>query len=96
MAETFQVYVSAASTASASGSNGNGNAATATSTTAHRVILRSCPKVQERFSEPIFSRSLFRDHSPSNYEFCLDLLWEGAGGRQNEEAERTKREGESS
>ncbi|PWN30634.1 alpha/beta-hydrolase, partial [Jaminaea rosea] len=40
----------------------------AETTTAHRVILRSCPKVQERFSEPIFSRSLFRDHSPSNYE----------------------------
>lgn len=55
-------------------------------TAAHRVILRACEDVVARFSEPIFSRSLFRDHSPTNYHFCLDLLKEANRGRSEASA----------
>ncbi len=48
---------------------------------AHRVLLRHCPDVEKRFSEPIFARSMLRDHLPTNCErggddacFCLCIL----------------------
>lgn len=71
--ENFEVYVKAKEAASAK----EGRSAHAQSTktsSAHRVILRACEDVVARFSEPIFCRTLFRDHFPTNYEFCLDLL----------------------
>ncbi|KDN44703.1 hypothetical protein K437DRAFT_274489 [Tilletiaria anomala UBC 951] len=43
---------------------------------AHRVLLRACPDVEKRFSEPIFARSMLRDHIPTNYELCTQLLYE--------------------
>ncbi|GAC73579.1 hypothetical protein PANT_9c00195 [Moesziomyces antarcticus T-34] len=43
---------------------------------AHRVILRYCQDVQKRFSEPVFAKSMMRDHIPTNYELCLSLLHE--------------------
>lgn len=70
--ESFQVYVR-----SDQQDAGEGGEQTSQSTAmAHRVILRVCDDVVARFSEPTFSRTLFRDHSPSNLEFCLDLLKE--------------------
>ncbi|KAN0063039.1 hypothetical protein ACQY0O_004202 [Thecaphora frezii] len=51
---------------------------------AHRVILRYCEDVEKRFSEPIFAKSMLRDHIPTNYELCMSLLFESivprAGG----------------
>ncbi|SPO39358.1 uncharacterized protein PSFLO_04839 [Pseudozyma flocculosa] len=43
---------------------------------AHRVILRFCEDVEKRFSEPIFAKSMLRDHIPTNYELCMSLLFE--------------------
>uniref|UniRef100_V5F0V9 sn-1-specific diacylglycerol lipase n=2 Tax=Kalmanozyma brasiliensis (strain GHG001) TaxID=1365824 RepID=V5F0V9_KALBG len=43
---------------------------------AHRVILRYCEDVVKRFSEPIFAKSMLRDHIPTNYELCMSLLYE--------------------
>ncbi|CDW99792.1 hypothetical protein, partial [Sporisorium scitamineum] len=43
---------------------------------AHRVILRYCEDVEKRFSEPIFAKSMLRDHIPTNYELCMSLLYE--------------------
>ncbi|MBW0484019.1 hypothetical protein O181_023734 [Austropuccinia psidii MF-1] len=42
-----------------------------------RIILRYCEDVQARFSEPIFGKSMFHDHIPSQYELAFELL-EGA------------------
>ena len=39
---------------------------------AARVIVRLVDDVTSRFREPIFSRSMFRDHLPTNCEFCSD------------------------
>lgn len=36
---------------------------------AHRVIMRECTDVEKRFKEPIFARSMLRDHIPTNCEF---------------------------
>ncbi|GAC95547.1 lipase [Pseudozyma hubeiensis SY62] len=51
---------------------------------AHRVILRFCEDVEKRFSEPVFAKSMLRDHIPTNYELCMSLLYEsvmeGEGG----------------
>ncbi|SPO20012.1 uncharacterized protein UTRI_00404_B [Ustilago trichophora] len=43
---------------------------------AHRVILRYCEDVEKRFSEPIFAKSMLRDHIPTNYELCMSLIYE--------------------
>lgn len=43
---------------------------------AHRVILRYCEDVEKRFSEPVFAKSMLRDHLPTNYELCMSLLHE--------------------
>lgn len=73
--ESFEVYVRK-DEGSGSGADDSANATqTRTQTSsAHRVILRQCEDVTARFAEPVFCRTLFRDHSPTGYEFCLDLL----------------------
>ncbi|CAD6973329.1 unnamed protein product [Tilletia controversa] len=43
---------------------------------AHRVVLRYCDDVENRFSELVWSMSMMRDHIPTNYEFCTQLLFE--------------------
>ncbi|KAE8220486.1 hypothetical protein CF319_g5999 [Tilletia indica] len=43
---------------------------------AHRVVLRYCEDVENRFSELVWSMSMMRDHIPTNYEFCTQLLFE--------------------
>ena len=44
---------------------------------AHRVILRYCQDVEKRFNEPFFSKSMFTDHSPVEYERATQLLFDG-------------------
>ena len=39
-----------------------------------RVILRLVEDVTLRFGEPTFSKSMFMDHSPTNYEAACDVL----------------------
>ncbi|WAQ84851.1 hypothetical protein PtA15_5A424 [Puccinia triticina] len=39
-----------------------------------RIILRACDDVQARFCEPIFGKTMFHDHIPSQYELVLELL----------------------
>ncbi|WWC93611.1 hypothetical protein V866_000446 [Kwoniella sp. B9012] len=46
---------------------------------AHRVILRQCDSVEERFREPIFAKSMLQNHLPSQYERSTHLLYEGLG-----------------
>ncbi|KAJ2963990.1 hypothetical protein NQZ79_g1160 [Umbelopsis isabellina] len=53
---------------------------TAQSKRAHTVILKKCENVQQRFSEIIFSRSMFLDHSPNNYETAIRQLCRGYFG----------------
>ncbi|KAH8555683.1 hypothetical protein BGW37DRAFT_478194 [Umbelopsis sp. PMI_123] len=53
---------------------------TAQSKRAHTVVLRKCENVQKRFSEIIFSRSMFLDHSPNNYETSIRQLCRGYFG----------------
>ncbi|PWN50265.1 hypothetical protein IE53DRAFT_369064 [Violaceomyces palustris] len=50
---------------------------------AHRVILRYCENVEKRFSEPVFSRSMLRDHIPTNYELCMSLLYQSVMPRND-------------
>ncbi|CAO1618794.1 unnamed protein product [Parajaminaea phylloscopi] len=79
--ESFEVYVKEAQRQQHAhrDQQHNSEAAASSAATAHRVILRACDDVVARFSEPIFSRSLFRDHSPTNLEFCLSLLKQAEG-----------------
>ncbi|CAO1629371.1 unnamed protein product [Sympodiomycopsis kandeliae] len=72
--ESFEVYVRMDEELRASHNGGDNSASHQHTTTAHRVILRACDDVAAQFAEPKFCRSLFRDHSPAGYEFCLDLL----------------------
>lgn len=44
---------------------------------AHKVVFKRCDDVEARFSEIVFSRSMFSDHSPREYEKCVELLWRG-------------------
>lgn len=44
---------------------------------AHRVILRYCQNVEKRFNEPFFSKTMFTDHSPVEYERATQLLFDG-------------------
>jgi hypothetical protein len=53
---------------------------TAQSKRAHTVVLTKCENVQQRFSEIIFSRSMFLDHSPNNYEKTIRQLCRGYFG----------------
>jgi hypothetical protein len=46
---------------------------------AQRVILRQCDSVEERFREPLFSKTMLNDHLPSHYERSTQLLYEGLG-----------------
>lgn len=46
---------------------------------AQRVILRQCNSVEERFREPLFSKTMLNDHLPSHYERSTQLLYEGLG-----------------
>lgn len=39
-----------------------------------RVIMREAEDVTKRFGEIPFSRGIFTDHSPTNYEQALDVL----------------------
>ncbi|RUS15286.1 hypothetical protein BC937DRAFT_92650 [Endogone sp. FLAS-F59071] len=44
---------------------------------AFKVVFKRCDDVEARFSEIVFSRSMFSDHSPREYEKCVELLWRG-------------------
>ncbi|WVQ99922.1 hypothetical protein IAU59_007065 [Kwoniella sp. CBS 9459] len=46
---------------------------------AHRVILRQCESVVERFREPMFSKMMLQNHLPTQYERSTHLLYEGLG-----------------
>ena len=67
--ESFDCYVtprtSQSESSSASGQEGRTGSS---SSEAHRVILRQCVDVEKRFSEPVFARSMLRDHIPTNCE----------------------------
>lgn len=43
----------------------------------HKVILRRCEDVQARFSEIVFTRTMFMDHSPLMYERAIQKLCRG-------------------
>ncbi|KAI7874692.1 alpha/beta-hydrolase [Lichtheimia hyalospora FSU 10163] len=44
---------------------------------AHQVVFERCDNVQTRFSEIVFSRSMFTDHSPNMYENAIRKLAQG-------------------
>ncbi|KAI8377742.1 uncharacterized protein BYT42DRAFT_571448 [Radiomyces spectabilis] len=44
---------------------------------AHMVVLSRCDDVQARFSEIVFSRNMFMDHSPNMYENAIRNLCKG-------------------
>lgn len=72
--ESFDVYVRRDGGEGEGEGESSSGTKTTTAMSAHRVILRRCDDVRTRFAEPVFCRTLFRDHSPAGYEFCLDLL----------------------
>lgn len=41
-----------------------------------RVVLRRCDDLVARFSEPIFGKTMFHDHLPTQYEIALGVLEE--------------------
>ncbi|KAF9195178.1 hypothetical protein BGZ51_004605 [Haplosporangium sp. Z 767] len=43
-------------------------------TTAYKVSMRRFDHVEDRFGELQFARSMFTDHSPANYEECVESL----------------------
>ncbi|KAI9019201.1 hypothetical protein CLU79DRAFT_720471 [Phycomyces nitens] len=47
---------------------------------AHNVVLSRCDDIQARFSEIVFSRSMFMDHSPFMYEKAILQLRRGYFG----------------
>ncbi|EIW67297.1 hypothetical protein TREMEDRAFT_64544 [Tremella mesenterica DSM 1558] len=47
---------------------------------ARRVLLRKCESVEERFREPVFSKTMLRDHIPYHYEYSTRLLYEAFYG----------------
>ena len=53
---------------------------TAQTKRAHTVVLTKCENVEQRFSEIIFSRSMFLDHAPNNYEKTIRQLCRGYFG----------------
>lgn len=48
---------------------------------AHMVQLSRCDDVQARFSEIVFSRTMFMDHSPNMYEKAIKQLNKGLFGK---------------
>ncbi|KAG0172909.1 hypothetical protein DFQ30_009372 [Apophysomyces sp. BC1015] len=46
----------------------------------HKVTLSRCDDVQARFSEIVFSRTMFIDHSPNMYEDAIERLYKGYFG----------------
>lgn len=44
---------------------------------AHQVVFERCDDVQTRFSEIVFSKSMFNDHSPKMYENAIRKLVRG-------------------
>ncbi|TIB90068.1 hypothetical protein E3Q18_03902 [Wallemia mellicola] len=60
--------------------DGNEGYSSAYKQEAHRVILRYCQNVEKRFNEPFFSKSMFTDHSPVEYERATQLLFDGIAG----------------
>ncbi|KAI8136537.1 hypothetical protein BJV82DRAFT_676194 [Fennellomyces sp. T-0311] len=49
---------------------------------AHMVVLNRCEDVQARFSEIVFARTMFMDHSPNMYENAIRQLCRGFFGQQ--------------
>lgn len=47
---------------------------------AHLVRFSLCKDIQVRFSEIVFSRTMFMDHSPNMYEKAIKLLHKGYFG----------------
>lgn len=47
----------------------------------HRVRLTRCDDIEARFSEIVFSRSMFIDHSPNMYEKAIRQLCRGFSGK---------------
>ncbi|KAI7856320.1 hypothetical protein BDC45DRAFT_65358 [Circinella umbellata] len=47
----------------------------------HRAVLSRCDDIQARFSEIVFSRTMFMDHSPTNYEKVIRELCRGFFGQ---------------
>ncbi|ORY92267.1 hypothetical protein BCR43DRAFT_518250 [Syncephalastrum racemosum] len=47
---------------------------------AHTVVLSRCDDIETRFSEIVFSRSMFMDHSPTLYEKVIQQLHKGFSG----------------
>ncbi|KAG0261744.1 hypothetical protein BG011_000708 [Mortierella polycephala] len=43
-------------------------------TTAYKISMRRFDHVEDRFGELQFARSMFTDHSPANYEECVESL----------------------
>ncbi|PWN39666.1 hypothetical protein IE81DRAFT_368901 [Ceraceosorus guamensis] len=63
---------------------------------AHRVVLRQCEDVEKRFAEPIFARSMIRDHVPTSYELCTQLLFDSViSQEEREETDHRESRGES-
>jgi len=75
--EAFAVYVTAASSGtSASSPFMQAGQSSSKRSEAHRVVLRECEDVRARFGEPLFARSMLRDHTPPAYELCTQLLYD--------------------
>ena len=47
----------------------------------YRAVLSRCDDIQARFSEIVFSRTMFMDHSPTNYEKVIRELCRGFFGQ---------------
>ncbi|PLW20717.1 hypothetical protein PCANC_07359 [Puccinia coronata f. sp. avenae] len=62
------------SSSSSSSSASQASAGPSSRREGRRIILRACDDVQARFSEPIFGKTMFHDHIPSQYELVLELL----------------------
>ncbi|KAK4689511.1 hypothetical protein P7C73_g601, partial [Tremellales sp. Uapishka_1] len=67
--EYFDVFVTAdPGTTTPSGKN-----------VSHKQAHRVCDSVQERFREPLFTKTMLNDHLPSHYERSTQLLFDGLG-----------------
>ncbi|KAA1119605.1 hypothetical protein PGT21_029992 [Puccinia graminis f. sp. tritici] len=60
------------------------SSATSSRRQGRRIILRACDDVQARFSEPIFGKTMFHDHIPSQYELVLELLETAIGNSSDD------------
>ncbi|KAG0243142.1 hypothetical protein BGW41_002782 [Actinomortierella wolfii] len=50
---------------------------------AYKVTMRRLDHVEDRFSEIQFARTMFTDHSPANYEDCVERLVQTVFGAQS-------------